>query len=163
MSKANSVRWAKAAERRGPEADGGKICGNCKTWKPFAEYWKHTGGRFGLRPTCKACIKHDAAMWRRTAGGQLYSRRKQLGLYGLSAAQYLAMVKAQDGRCAICREVPPRCLMVDHDHVTGLVRGLLCGRCNTAIAYLQDNPKLMVTAGMYLATARGKARAAEIA
>lgn len=44
--------------------------------------------------------------------------------------QYAAMMKAQDGRCAICRDAKNYALRVDHCHETGVVRGLLCSRCN---------------------------------
>lgn len=53
-------------------------------------------------------------------------------VYGLSAEAYEQMLKAQDGTCALCPNKfsndCPAC--VDHDHTTGLVRALLCTRCN---------------------------------
>jgi len=51
--------------------------------------------------------------------------------YGLSAADYDALLAGQGGRCAICRGAPKsKRLAVDHDHGSGAVRGLLCSRCN---------------------------------
>jgi hypothetical protein len=59
-------------------------------------------------------------------------RAKQLGV---SDADYERMLAAQDGHCAICPSTPKtRRLHVDHDHRTGAVRGLLCHRCNRALA-----------------------------
>lgn len=55
--------------------------------------------------------------------------------YNLTEAQYLIILAAQGGACAVCLELPPegKWLPVDHDHVSGLVRGLLCAYCNLRI------------------------------
>lgn len=46
------------------------------------------------------------------------------------------MLKTQGGGCAICRKPPKKLrLHIDHDHVSGKVRGLLCARCNSAIEW----------------------------
>lgn len=68
------------------------------------------------------------------------SRRSQLRTrYGLTVDQYDAMLEAQGGLCALCDSPPQvRRLSVDHDHLTGAVRGLLCGRCNLALAFFED-------------------------
>lgn len=52
-------------------------------------------------------------------------------VYGLTQEEYDFMLEKQEGRCAICRNKPgKRRLNVDHNHKTGQIRGLLCGRCN---------------------------------
>lgn len=66
--------------------------------------------------------------------------------YGISLAEYEAMLLAQDGRCASCGGPPcgpgraGKVLHVDHHHVEGHVRGLLCSKCNTALGLLNDSP-----------------------
>lgn len=77
--------------------------------------------------------------------------------YGLSSAEYEQMLVAQSGLCAICREPEtyvgrhgtPK-LAVDHDHQTGVVRGLLCWNCNVTIGKMGDDPKLLRAAADYL-------------
>jgi hypothetical protein len=73
--------------------------------------------------------------------------------YGISLSEYKALLKNQNGRCAICetRECATGNRMaVDHDHVTGAVRGILCKACNTGIGGLRDDPKLLLKAINYL-------------
>lgn len=58
-------------------------------------------------------------------------RRVELGL---TVGDYETLLEAQGGGCGLCGNPPKtRRLDVDHDHRTGRVRGLLCGRCNRAI------------------------------
>ena len=57
-------------------------------------------------------------------------------IYGLTVAEYEAMVSAQDGACAICKTTlngGGKRAPVDHDHVTGRIRGVLCVSCNTSL------------------------------
>jgi hypothetical protein len=64
-------------------------------------------------------------------------------VYGLTLDDYDAMLKAQSGRCAICRLEPPegKRLCVDHCHKSTKVRALLCQRCNTLVGYLEKQPE----------------------
>ena len=68
----------------------------------------------------------------------------------LTIARYEEMLAAQGGGCAICGEEAEGSLHVDHDHVTGKVRGLLCVRCNNALGQFQEDPALIVRALAYL-------------
>ena len=75
--------------------------------------------------------------------------------YQITLEEYEAMLERQDGLCAICRgdnaqTKYKRMLFVDHDHVTGKVRGLLCHRCNTGIGYMRDNISVLEAAISYL-------------
>lgn len=79
--------------------------------------------------------------------------------YGISLEQYEAMLAAQDNGCAICggEHTPEdrwksglRNLRVDHDHKTGVVRGLLCYHCNIGLGHFRDDPELIAKALSYL-------------
>lgn len=72
--------------------------------------------------------------------------------YGLTPEQYAAANDNQGGVCAICRRPCARRsrLSVDHDHSTGVVRGLLCDSCNLGIGKFDDDPDLLKSAMEYL-------------
>ncbi len=59
--------------------------------------------------------------------------------YGLTIQDYDELLDTQGGVCAICSSEAK--LVVDHDHATDEVRGLLCHSCNLALGHLQDDPK----------------------
>jgi hypothetical protein len=75
--------------------------------------------------------------------------------YGITRAEYERMFAAQDGCCAICRQPGKvnkgrlRALHVDHDHVTGQVRGLLCHQCNVSL-HVIERPEWLTAAHQYL-------------
>jgi hypothetical protein len=71
--------------------------------------------------------------------------------YGIGLEDYDLIFEEQSGLCAICKNPPQeKYFDVDHDHVTGLVRGLLCKPCNKAIGFLQDNPENADASARYL-------------
>lgn len=72
--------------------------------------------------------------------------------YNLSLDQFDNMVLAQGGVCAICGNT---CelhtnLSVDHCHESGVVRGLLCARCNKGLGHFMDDPDILKAAISYL-------------
>lgn len=90
--------------------------------------------------------------------------------YGIEIDDYDAMLVAQGGKCAICDGPPAGCrwerdaytgekrvqrFSVDHDHETGAVRKLLCGRCNRGLGDFRDSPQLLLKAAEYL-TSHGR-------
>ncbi|MFH2072374.1 MAG: endonuclease VII domain-containing protein [Actinomycetota bacterium] len=95
---------------------------------------------------CRRCAQ-DLTRWIKNLGEQALARR--LSHYNLSKRTFVTMVIDQRGLCAICGN-GTRMLVIDHDHMTGRVRGLLCSQCNTAIGLLQDDPTLLSSAGTYL-------------
>jgi hypothetical protein len=78
--------------------------------------------------------------------------------YGIGMDEYRALSEAQNGVCAICKNTEtsldkdggPRLMPVDHDHITGKVRGLLCTACNRALGMFKDSPELLRSAINYL-------------
>lgn len=74
----------------------------------------------------------------------------QLARYGVTV--YELLVK-QDGFCALCcTAIEVETAVIDHCHATGVVRGALCRRCNTALGKFGDDPKKLRSAIRYLTT-----------
>lgn len=120
-------------------------CTDCKEEKPLEEFWKTPKGKYGRRSKCRVCLIVRGCNWLRK------NTRRQRSLvlqrrYGITLEDYEQMLKAQEGVCKICLERESalsskgdvRRLCVDHDHQTGRVRGLLCVRCNAAIARFEE-------------------------
>jgi hypothetical protein len=95
---------------------------------------------------------------RNPAADRQVRRRAELkSKYGITPEDYERMFAEQGGCCAVCRRPPERAptrsggyLCVDHDHVTGEVRGLLCGHCNAVLGYAEDSPMVLRSAIHYL-------------
>lgn len=85
----------------------------------------------------------------------LNRNRSRIRLYGITPAETQALLVAQNHCCAICERSINESAHVDHDHATGVVRGMLCPRCNRWLAALED-PGFEVKARAYLARS-GKA------
>lgn len=108
-----------------------KICTKCKTDKPLSDYYfDKSDNRY--RSACKVC----------------YNKHTTMRRHGLSEQQYEQVTKSSSV-CEICGR--QKRLNIDHDHTTGLVRGVLCNTCNTLvgnferrasmIAYLNRKPR----------------------
>lgn len=72
--------------------------------------------------------------------------------YGMSLEQWDELMLKQGGVCAVCskEDACHKRLAVDHDHKTGAIRGLLCGKCNKAVGLFQDSSENCFEAGKYL-------------
>jgi hypothetical protein len=73
--------------------------------------------------------------------------------YGITNQDYEQMLENQVFCCAGCglhQNILEKKLHVDHDHVTGRVRGLLCGNCNRALGLVKDNLETLVRLHEYL-------------
>lgn len=113
-----------------------KRCAECREVKPLTEFHRAKSQSGGYNCYCKSCRKRQAR------------ETHLMRTYGLTVAEFDAMVEAQGGVCACCGERDPQ--HVDHDHVTGRVRGVVCFRCNSGIGQFDDRADLMRSAIDYL-------------
>lgn len=158
-----------------------KTCSKCGETKALSEFFplygkqKEIGARNGRthKPHCKTCNGKDGTLWKQEnpEARKRYSnaRRKHRisSKYGLTEERYFEILSEQGGHCAICprtdgRKKQKTCtptkfhFAVDHDHATGVTRGLLCDTCNRALGMFGDSPANLLSAVAYLAK-HGKA------
>jgi hypothetical protein len=92
---------------------------------------------------------------------QATSRAHALKKYGISVQDYDQLLESQGDVCAVCAGPQPKrksrtgklvdaVFCVDHNHVTGEVRGLLCTSCNLVLGNSKDNPGVLRSAIAYL-------------
>lgn len=132
-----------------------KHCVTCGRYRQRDEYNVNRRSGDGRDNTCKPCIK--ARRSRAAKPGHGVNRKWQLSKrYGLGPDAYEKMFEQQDGACAICKGPPDRSFAgrepvfaIDHNHVTGVVRELLCFKCNTRLQAIEDE-QFMLLAREYL-------------
>ena len=129
-----------------------KTCRDCKLDKPFTEFYKDKNRKDGYFSYCKCCSSSRQAHWRKRNP----QKRRESHLayfYGLSPDGYRQLLSDQGGKCAICQTNVPGHkgnFVVDHNHKTGKVRGLLCAKCNAGLGHFRDKPTVIEAALSYL-------------
>lgn len=121
--------------------DGKKICSSCKEMLPLSSFHGDSTRPSGYQSACRNC--RDAKYGKGSRNSALKFK------YGISADQYDTMYAEQEGRCLICN-VHQDVLCVDHDHLTKVVRGLLCRECNFGLGKFADDPQRLMAAAAYL-------------
>ena len=163
--------------------DGKKQCGLCREWFPIENFWKRRNASTGLFSACIPCAtvrrnesyakkpvpieksREYRARYRAKHPEKFKEshERQKLRKRGVTPEWFEAQLEAQGGGCKICGRPEdsvdnfsgnPRRLSVDHCHDTGMVRGLLCSRCNTALGLMADEPGRLREAALYLERSR---------
>lgn len=133
-----------------------RLCPRCGVVKPLVQFTRDRSKKSGYHGLCKRC---NYLRLKDKLGSEHYRRyRKEWELqhrYGLTGIAYAQKVSNQDGRCLICRLQSER-LVVDHNHTTGQVRGLLCVSCNGLLGMANDSQNVLLAAVEYLRAFEGK-------
>ncbi len=80
-------------------------------------------------------------------------RKYHLARYGLTPETYSEILASQNNACFTCKKPQAestRNLVIDHDHNTGKVRGILCIECNLALGHAKDDIKILLNLIKYL-------------
>ena len=118
------------------------------------ERYKARAAEWYQRNKERAQAQHRAYYQKNRERAQIVNHGNRLKRqYGITREQHAAMIEQQGNSCAICGGGPKnrkqKWLSVDHDHLTGKVRGLLCDGCNTALGNL-STVELLQAAQRYL-------------
>lgn len=115
-----------------------KECVRCRVMFPLAMFSKNKNTTTGACSWCKPCEADD----------------KLIRNYGINTKDKVLMFQTQNETCAICKlNIPMDKLEIDHCHSTGVVRGLLCNGCNTALGNMKDKIENCLNMIVYLQTA----------
>lgn len=131
-----------------------KTCKLCLEEKPIDHFYKFHDKWSDKKYTsarCKPChlkYKQDSPATPKNRKAEKLKLR-----YGLTYEQWEQMREAENFSCMVCgisEEELGKKLDVDHCHVSGKVRGVLCNPCNTMLGHARDSIKILEAAAQYL-------------
>jgi hypothetical protein len=160
-------------------------CRKCLVKKPLSEFYRNPSkaNPDRLRGDCKSCHQVKTAQFKRQATEATKEKMREYGIvnadrlrdarlqrvHGINSSQFIKLLEDQQGKCAICKQIPPLnqkgfSFAVDHDHSCcnnsninkkgyscgNCIRGLLCHNCNLGLGNLKDSIELLQNAIQYL-------------
>lgn len=133
-------------------------CSRCGRNKPLADFHKQSNStrKQKVQSYCKDCTREYTREYRLKNPRKMeqYDRDYQRQVkFNLEPGEYDLILDAQNYECAICKidiDDVPKEFAVDHNHLTGKVRGLLCGHCNLGLGHFKDNIVSLQSAIEYL-------------
>ena len=139
-------------------------CSKCGILKHLDLFTNDKSKPSGKRPSCKKCDakyakRSDVVARRRGPRYVLIKRKHKLKMYGITSEEYDALLVKQNDLCAICEQPETRFdsktgitwpLSIDHNHITGKGRGLLCHSCNVGLGFFKENIQILERAVKYV-------------
>lgn len=140
-----------------------RVCNKCHKEKSLDEFVKNKTCKSGYAQQCKSCSNAYKRWWATTPAGEIKrlqakrrynssekrkvnSRKLHLKKrYNLTVEELNEMKIQQSNKCLIC-ELSDVELVIDHCHETGIIRGLLCRQCNSALGLFKENIKSLENA-----------------
>ena len=142
-----------------------KLCKKCNTVKSVTEFHKSKRHMNGIKNECAKCT-NEYLRKHYIKNKSRYNQRSQeahyLRKYNLKYSEYLDLCEKVNYQCEICfksgepaksgrgKKSINNVLVVDHDHNTGQVRGILCQDCNRGLGLFKDNAKVLIKASEYV-------------
>ena len=143
-----------------------KVCSICKQEKQITEFGKDTSRKDGLKYQCKECVcayskkSYTKFKKRHVATGTKYAKNNKdrirfnrfKRLYGITKEEYFKKLENQNNKCAICGcDLNDIVLThIDHNHISGKVRDILCTYCNIGLGYFKENLNTLKNAIIYI-------------
>ena len=145
-------------KHRGRKDGLSEYCKECRSkmrkTQSYREKSNQQSKRWRAKPENNEKQKKWAKKFRTSETGKEYIKNDMLKrTYGISLKEYNLMFEKQKGNCAICNKHQTKFIRnfsVDHDHKTGIIRGLLCHHCNTSLGSFNDDINILKNAIKYL-------------
>jgi len=131
-----------------------KTCRSCYELKSINDFSLSRSGN--IQHDCSDCVNAKARKNRKNNPDRTKATRRKSHLkrrYSITPKVYDLLFEKQEGKCSICGKHSNKLgteLAVDHDHVTGEIRGLLCSNCNLGLGIFKDNYELLKSAAKYI-------------
>lgn len=142
-----------------PIIEGLKICTTCNIEQPLENYSRAISkGKEYKQSSCKTCRNKKKALKRLEEPEKEALRKRKQKLkysYDMTIEDYDKMYLNQQGLCKICNNSFDK-LNIDHCHINGNVRGLLCTGCNLGLGSFKDNEQSLNSAIFYLRNSKLK-------
>lgn len=151
-----------------------KKCRMCKSWKPQGQFLASRSSQDGLASRCQRCMdlihedqvqsQNDQLLYqseqdrkKEVQRARALAARIKRSPYRTLSLVYEKLFVSQGGVCAICKQPETRHLRgtihrlhIDQHPRTGIVRGLICYRCNLMLGHVKNDSDILMGAILYL-------------